>query len=274
MLHWRTRQNIVTAILGFFTLAFLAYQWAPIFTLATLSFAGPTGGTTFPMNGVSFHWYRDLWEATSTSDFKQPMLRSFILGIVCSATTVVLSLTAVQAVRGRFRGNGLFFYLILLGLMAPGLLVGFGVAIVSRLVGVQLDWKTTTFLVHISGTLPFGFLTLLAVFNRFDVKLEEAALTLGANRWTTFWRITFPIILPGVIGAALAGFSLSYDEFARSLFTTGVDLTLPLMVMAQFDKQLTPTLYAIGTLTTAFSLLVILVGTSLFWFTRRRNARV
>lgn len=273
MLHWRTRQRIVTTVLGILTVSFLLYQWAPIFTLATLSFSGPTGGTTFPMNGVSLTWYRDLWNATSTSDFKPAMLRSLILGLVCSATTVVLSLTAVQAVRGRFRGNGMFFYLILLGLMAPGLLVGFGVAIVSRLVGIQLDWTTTTYLVHVSGTLPFGFLTLLAVFNRFDVKLEEAALTLGANRWQTFWRVTFPIILPGVIGAALAGFSLSYDEFARSLFTTGVDLTLPLMVMAQFDKQLTPTLYAIGTLTTAFSLLLITTGTLLFWFLKGRNAR-
>jgi len=86
--------------------------------------------------------------------------------------------------------------------------------------------------------------------------------------------VTFPIILPGVIGAALAGFSLSYDEFARSLFTTGVDLTLPLMVMAQFDKQLTPTLYAIGTLTTGFSFLVILTCSVLFWLTRRQPGKV
>jgi putative spermidine/putrescine transport system permease protein len=267
--RWTTRAKLTKVLLAAVTFGFLAYQWLPMLTLGLLSFAGPDGGTTFPMNGWSLHWYRELWRPSAMDDFKPPMLRSLVLALACSGTTAVMALAAAQAVRGQFRGNGAFFYLLLLGIMAPGLLVGFGTAIVARLLGVQLSWSTTAFLAHITWTLPFGFLTMLAVFNRFDRRLEEAALTLGANRWVAFRRITLPIVLPGVIGSALFGFSLSYDEYARSLFTTGADLTLPLALMAQFDRQLTPTLYAIGTVTTVCSLAAVLLFSAAFWLVRR-----
>jgi putative spermidine/putrescine transport system permease protein len=270
-MHWTTRARLTKAVLGTVTLGFLAYQWLPLLTLGLLSFSGPDGGTTFPMNGVSLHWYRELWDASPMSDFKPPMLRSLTLALACSATTALLAVAAAQATRGQFRGYGAFFYLVLLGIMAPGILVGFGIALVARFAGLELSWSTTTFLVHVTWTLPFGFLTMLAMFNRFDRRLEEAALTLGATRWQAFRRVTFPLVLPGVIGAALFGFTLSYDEFARSLFTTGTDLTLPLAVLAQFDRQLTPTLYAIGTATTVLSLAAVGLFVTLFWLVRRRT---
>src|SRR5262249_1826583 len=91
------------------------------------------------------------------------------------------------------------------------------------------------------------------------------------TRWTTFWRITFPLVLPGVIGAGLFGFTLSYDEFARSLFATGPEQTLPLVIYAQFDRQLQPTLYAIGTMTTIVSLGAVTVFAVLFRLVRRRT---
>ena len=270
-MRWRTRQKLVKGILGGVTLLFLAYEWFPMLTMAVLSFTEPEGGTTFPMRGVSLHWYRELLRVQMVDDFKPPMLRSLLLALGCSVTTAALSLAAAQAMRARFRGSGLFFYLILLGVMAPGLLVGFGVAVVARILGIPLAWYTTTLAVHIVWTLPFGFLTMLAAFNRFDRRLEEAALTLRANRWTTFWRITFPLVLPGVIGAGLFGFTLSYDEFARSFFSTGSEMTLPLVIFAQFDRQLQPTLYAIGTATTVISLTTVALFALLFRLVRRRT---
>jgi putative spermidine/putrescine transport system permease protein len=272
MIGWKGRLSLTSWILGTITLVFLAYQWLPIFTLGLLSFSGPTGGTTFPMTGTSLHWYEELWRATVMNDFKPPLVRSSLLALACSATTIVLSVMAAQAMRGQFRGNGWFFYLMLLGIMAPGILVGFGFAIMMRLMGVELSWDTTTFLVQVSWTLPFGFLTMLAVFNRFDKKVEEAALTLGASRVMAFRRITLPLVLPGVIGAGLFGFSLSYDEYARSMFTTGPDATLPLAVMAQLDRQLTPEIYAVGTTTTFFSLIAVLFFTLAFWAMRRSTS--
>jgi putative spermidine/putrescine transport system permease protein len=270
MMRWKTRQKLVKGILCGVTLLFLAYQWFPMVTMAVLSFTGAEGGTTLPMRGVSLHWYRELMRVQMVDDFKPPMLRSILLALACSVATAALSLSAAQAMRARFRGSGLFFYLILLGVMAPGLLVGFGVAVMARILGIPLTWYTTAFAVHVVWTFPFGFLTMLAVFNRFDRRLEEAALTLRANRWTTFWRVTFPLVLPGVIGAGLFGFTLSYDEFARSLFSTGPEMTLPLVIFAQFDRQLQPTLYAIGTATTVVSLTTVALFSLLFRMVRRR----
>lgn len=271
MIDWRTRQQLMRWGLGGITLLFLLYQWFPILTMGVLSFTGPDGGTTFPMRGVSLYWYEELLRVSMIDDFKPPMYRSLALAAACSVATAALSLAAAQAMRARFRGSSAFFYLILLGIMAPGILVGFGVAIMARIFELPLAWYTTTFAVHVVWTLPFGFLIMLAAFNRFDRRLEEAALTLRASRWTAFWRITFPLVLPGVIGAALFGFTLSYDEFARSFFATGSEQTLPLIIFAQFDRQLQPTLYAIGTATTAVSLTMVAVFTLLLRAVRRRS---
>jgi len=271
MMHWRTRQQLTKWALGGVTFLFLAFQWFPILTMGVLSFTGPEGGTTLPMRGVSLHWYQELLRVSVIDDFKPPMYRSLLLALACSVATAALSLAAAQAMRARARGSSVFFYLILLGIMAPGILVGFGVAIVARIFELPLAWYTTTFAVHVVWTLPFGFLIMLAAFNRFDRRLEEAALTLRASRWTAFWRITFPLVLPGVIGAALFGFTLSYDEFGRSFFATGTEQTLPLIIFAQFDRQLQPTLYAIGTATTVVSLTAVAVFTLLFRAVHRQS---
>jgi putative spermidine/putrescine transport system permease protein len=272
VIGWRARQRVVKVALGALTLGFLVYQWLPILTMALLSFTGPDGGTTFPMRGVSLHWYRELLRVQSVDDFKPPFVRSLTLALACSLTTAVFAVASAQAMRARFRGSGAFFYLILLGVMAPGLLVGFGVALFTRVLGIPLAWYSTTFAVHIVWTLPFGFLTMLAVFNRFDRRLEEAGLTLRASRLTTFRRITLPLVLPGVIGSALFGFTLSFDEFARSFFSTGSEQTLPLVIYAQFDRQLQPTLYALGTLTTVVSLIAVGSAIALLRGSRRRTS--
>lgn len=270
-MHWKTRQKWMKFLLGAITFGFLAYQWFPILIMAVLSFTGPEGGVTFPMHELSLHWYREFLADAGADDFKPPMYRSLLLGLMCSITTAGVSLAAAQAMRSRFFGSNLYFYMILLGIMAPGILVGLGMAVVARILGIPLTWYTTTFVVHMVWTLPFGLLLLMAAFNRFDIRLEEAALTLGASRRTVFWRITFPLVLPGVIGAGLFGFTLSYDEFARSLFSTGYEQTLPIIIFAQFDQQLRPTLYAIGTTTTVFSLLMIGFFAFLFHIVRRRG---
>ena len=269
-MHWRTRQKASKFILGGITFLFLIFQWFPLFTMGVLSFTGPDDGTTFPMRSLSLHWYREFLRDSFVDDFKPPMYRSLVLAVICSVITAGLALAAAQAMRARFAGSNLFFYLILLGIMAPGILVGLGMAVVARVLGIPLAWYSTTLAVHLVWTLPFGLLVLLAAFNRFDRELEEAALTLGANRWSAFWRITFPLVLPGVIGAALFGFTLSYDEFARSLFATGSEQTLPLIIFAQFDRQLQPTLYAIGTTTTVISLGMVGLFALLFRIVRRR----
>ena len=99
---------------------------------------------------------------------------------------------------------------------------------------------------------------MFAVFNRFNKAWEEAARDQGATPWQSFRHVVLPIIMPSVIGIALFGFTLSYDEFARTLLTAGSDNTLPLEIFGMTTSVTTPVLYALGTLTTLFSFIVIL----------------
>jgi putative spermidine/putrescine transport system permease protein len=113
---------------------------------------------------------------------------------------------------------------------------------------------------------------MLAVFNRFDRRYEEAARDLGATPWQTIRHVVIPIVLPSLIGVGLFGFTLSYDEFARSLYTSGTFNTLPLEIYGMTTNITTPVLYALGSVTTAVSFLVIAVALlSLAWIRRRRE---
>jgi putative spermidine/putrescine transport system permease protein len=137
------------------------------------------------------------------------------------------------------------------------LLVGLGIGLMGQLLGIQPDWYTSALGAQLTWTLPFGLLIMFAVFSRFNPFYEEAARDLGASPWQTLRHVVLPILLPGIIGVALFGFTLSYDEFARSLLTVGARNTLPLEIWAMTTNVTSPALYAVGTLTTAVSFVVI-----------------
>jgi putative spermidine/putrescine transport system permease protein len=173
-------------------------------------------------------------------------------------TTVVVSLAAGMAFRRRFKGSGALFTLSVASLIIPSILVSLGVGLLFNELGFDPDWYSSAFGAQLTWTLPFGLLIMFAVFNRFNRAWEEAARDQGATPWQSFRHVVLPIIAPSVIGIALFGFTLSYDEFARTLLTAGSDNTLPLEIFGMTTSVTTPVLYALGTLTTAFSFLVIL----------------
>lgn len=123
---------------------------------------------------------------------------------------------------------------------------------------------------QLTWTVPFGVLIMFAVFNRFDRRWEEAARDLGATNWQSFRQIVLPIILPSVIGIALFGLTLSWDEFARTLLTSGSDNTLPLEIFGMTTNVTTPVLYSLGASTTAVSILVILLALGTIVLLRRK----
>ena len=141
--------------------------------------------------------------------------------------------------------------------MVPGILLSLGMATLLKQLGIPPAWWSSGLGVHVVWTLPFGFLIMMAVFNRFDNRLEEAARDMGANEWTVFKEVTLPLIMPGIVAAGLFGFTLSYDEFARTTLLSGADNTLPLDINASMTQRIRPTLFALGTATTLFSLLMI-----------------
>ena len=258
---------------GFFIL-FLIFLYGPTLTIAVLSFQGPGGGLTFPMRGVSLHWFRDLFEQQAVGDIWGSFSRSFVLGLMVMVTTVVVSVMGGLAFRRRFTGSTALFYLIITSLVIPSILISLGVGLIWSQSGLPVHWSTSGFGAQLTWTLPFGLLIMFAVFNRFDPSYEEAARDLGASPWQVIRHVVLPIIAPSLIGVALFGFTLSYDEFARTLLTSGSYNTLPLEIFGMTTNVTTPVLFALGTLTTAFSLVIIGVFLLIVWATNRRRAKL
>jgi len=265
--------------LGFYVLAaffgiYVLFLYGPTITITILSFQGPTGGLTFPMNGSSVHWFVNLFQKQNVGDFAGSIRRSLILGAIVMALTVSISIAAGLAYRKGFKGASPLFYLAMASLIIPSILVSLGIGIMFSQSHIGTAWFTSALGAHLTWTLPFGLLIMFAVFNRFNPSYEEAGRDLGATSWQNLQHVVLPIIAPSVFGVALFGFTLSYDEFPRSYLTAGTFNTLPLEIMGMTTSVTTPVLYALGTVTTGISLTVILICLgAAFAIQRRRAAR-
>jgi putative spermidine/putrescine transport system permease protein len=179
------------------------------------------------------------------------------------------------AFRRRFAGAGLVFYMAIASLIMPGLFVSLGIGLVFQMLGVTPTWYGSALGAQLTWTLPYGLLIMFAVLGRFNRAYEEAASDLGASNWQRLRHVTLPIVLPGIIGVALFGFTLSYDEFPRTVLTSGSSNTLPLEIWAMTTDVTSPALFAVGTVTTVISFIVIgLALTSIALIERRRLRRV
>ena len=265
--------RILKPALAVYAVAFILFLYGPMIVLAILSFQSIDGGPQFPIREWSVYWYQHLFGWAETSRVSQlpvrdSLLRSLSLALMTTVVSTVLGVMSAEAFRTHFKGSGPVFYLIILGMMVPGVLVGLGMALLSNQFGIERTWWGTAFVLHVVYTFPFAFLVMLAIFNRFDRSIEEASLSLGVSPAQTFRRVTFPIIFPGVLSAMLFSFTLSYDEFACTLFTSGRDLTLPLAIYGTFAVEIHPNIFAFGVLTTLFSfallgIYAILMGRSM-----------
>ena len=281
---------------GFWPLAivfaiFVLFLYGPVITIFVLSFQGPTGGLTFPMQGLSLHWYHKLWQGLGVVDIGAALRRSAALGVVVMLLTVLLSLTAGLAFRKKLAGANLLFYVTVASLIMPSIIVSLGIGLQFRLIDAGIKWLLetagateslegfTTSLglftsglgAHLTWTLPFGLLIMFAVFNRFNPAYEEAARDQGATPWQTFRHVVFPLIAPSVIGVGMFGFTLSWDEIARSSQAIGDLNTLPLELQGLTTTVTDPAIYALGTITTAVSLVVIAVALGSAAMLRRRR---
>ena len=260
MARWtaeKKKRAAVKTLFSSYYVLFLLFIYGPMFAMFILSFQGRRGGTSFPMRGASLYWWNKLLEPSSVGDMQGAMLRSIILALIVMVITALFSTMFAMAFRKRFFGSGALFYTIMTGIMVPGILLSLGLATLLKQIGIPPAWWSTGLGVHVVWTLPFGFLVMMAVFNRFDSGLEEAARDMGASEWTVFKEVTLPLITPGIVAAGLFGFTLSYDEFARTTLLAGEYNTLPLDINASMTQRIRPTLFALGTASTLFSLLMI-----------------
>ena len=218
------------------------------------------------------YWFYDLFEQQAVGDIWGSFRRSLVLGLMVMVTTIVVSVMGGLAFRKKFPGSTILFYLIITALVIPSILISLGVGLLFSQAGINVHWATSGFGSQLTWTLPFGLLIMFAVFNRFDKSFEEAARDQGATSWQTIRFVVLPIIAPSLIGVALFGFTLSYDEFARTLLTSGSRNTLPLEIYGMTTNVTSPVLYALGTLTTLFSLMIIAVFLGIVLLTNRRRA--
>lgn len=268
---------------------FVLFLYGPMLAIFILSFQGPEGGLTFPLNGVSLHWFRRLLSGGGIVDIGAAFRRSLELGLTVMVLTMVLCVLAGLAFRKRFLGQNLLFFVTIASLIVPSIVTSLGIALQFRLLddgikavgpawmvagyGTSMGLFTSALGAHLTWTLPFGLLIMFAIFNRFDRRLEEAARDLGASPWQTFRHVVLPIILPSVIGIGLFGFTLSWDEIARSSQAVGERNTLPLELQALTTTVTTPEIYALGTVTTGVSFAVIGLALGLMTILRLRRQR-
>jgi putative spermidine/putrescine transport system permease protein len=285
---------------GFWPLAlvfasFVLFMYGPMFVIFVLSFQGPEGGLTFPLRGLSLHWFRQLAEGLGTVDIGAAFLRSLMLGGVVMLLTVGCALLAGLAFRKKLTGGNALFYVTVASLIMPSIIVSLGIGLQFRLLDGGIKWLleavgatatmegygtalglfTSALGAHLTWTLPFGLLIMFAVFNRFNPAYEEAARDLGASPWQTFRHVVLPLIGPSVVGVGMFGFTLSWDEIARTSQAIGDVNTLPLELQGLTSTVTTPAIYALGTVTTLVSFLVIglTVGVAMLLGRRQKQAR-
>ena len=275
--------------LAFFFGLYVLFLYGPMIAIFILSFQGPEGALTFPMNGVSLFWFEKLFSGGGIVNIGAAFVRSLKLGLVVMVLTVAISVSAGLAFRKSFRGAAALFYIAVASLIVPSIITSLGIALEFRLLDDLMkaygpEWLAeshTTFMglftsglgAHLTWTLPFGLLIMFAIFNRFNPAYEEAARDLGATPWQTFRFVVLPIILPSVIGIGLFGFTLSWDEIARSSQAIGEVNSLPLELQSLTTTVTKPDIYALGTVTSAVSFAVIFLALFAIRALQNRQAR-
>ncbi len=237
----------------FFTFAFL---YVPIVVLIVFSFNSARSGAVW--EEFSLRWYERVF---SNPRILEAAANSLIVAVLATIGSVVIgTLMAMAMERYRFRGQTLWDGLLYLPVIVPEIVMG--ISLLLFFAAVRLERGITTLVIsHIAFCMPFVYLTMRARLADFDRSLEEAAQDLGANEWTTFRRITLPLLMPGIISSALLAFTLSLDDFVISFFVTGVgSQTLPVYIWGQIRRGITPEINAISTLMLVLSIVLVLVS--------------
>jgi len=268
------RRNWRDIALGIHSGLMYFFLYAPIVILVLFSFTTDSFGAR--MTGFTFSWYGKLLQDERLIGAAWNTLKVAFISTVIS--TIIGTLTALAMERYRFRGRTGMDALLYLPIVIPEIVMAlallaffaFSFGVLQKITGAQFKMSLTTVIIaHIAFSISFVVVVVRASLKGFDRRLEEAAQDLGANEWQTFWRVTFPLILPGIIGGALLAFTISLDDFVISFFTTGPGTSLlPIEVYSQVKRAVTPKINAISTLMLVISM--TLVGLSQFVQRQRR----
>ena len=242
--------------LTLYAIASYLYLYLPIFFLVLFSFN--TSKYSVKMEGLTLKWYGDLfkdrliWEATRNT--------LIVAATSTAVSTVIGTAAAIALHRYQFRGKGFSEATLYIPVIIPEVVMGIALLAFFGQAGFTLS-LLTIIIAHIAFCIPFVTLTVRARLQGLDRAVEEAAMDLGANEVVTFWRITLPMIMPGVLSGALLAFTLSLDDYVVTLFTAGPgSTTLPLRVFSMLKQAVTPKVNALSSLWILVIFIVLLVS--------------
>jgi len=246
-----------------YAVSYLIFLYGPILFLPLFSF-NDSIYTAFPLKGFTTKWYDTMF---NDAPMWAALWNSVKVGIASACIATFFGLLGARAVtRYNLPGQKPIVFIIMLPLVIPGIIIGVALLILLSRLGFELTLFTVT-LGHILICVPFAMATLIPRFEGFDKSMEEASADLGANPWRTFWLVTFPIVLPGIIASLLLCFTISFDEFIIAFLLAGTEGTLPLYIYGQlrFPSRL-PGVLCMGTIIIAVSFVVVFISQ---WLKRR-----
>ncbi|MFU8870539.1 ABC transporter permease [Micromonospora sp. SL4-19] len=245
----------------------LGYLSLPILVVAGLSFNRPASRLSYDFNEFTL----DNWtQPCATSDMCDAVIRSMEIGLIATVVSTVLgTLMAFALVRHGFKGRAGINGLIFLPMATPELVMGTSLLALFVAAGVPQGFWTIV-IAHVMFCVSFVVVTVKARLAGMDRRLEEAAMDLYASEWQTFRRITLPLVLPGIVAAALLAFSLSFDDFIITNFNAGTTVTFPMYVWGAAQRGIPPQVNVIGT--AMFAIALLLVGVTSLRGRRARRA--
>ncbi|MEO1471757.1 MAG: ABC transporter permease [Pseudomonadota bacterium] len=246
--------NRPSRALTVYAYAFLVVLYAPILFIPLFSF-NDSIYVKFPLQGFTTRWFVELWQRDSVWAALGNSLR---VGLSVAVVSTALGVLAARAIAGsRLPGQSAIVAFVMLPLVIPTIIFGVALLVLMSRMGVPLSLYTI-FIGHLIVCLPFAIATLLPRFEGFDRSMEEASADLGENAWWTFWRVTFPIVAPGIVASLLLTFTISFDEFIMAFFLSGTEATLPMYIWSQlrFPREF-PSVLALSTVILAVSFILV-----------------
>ena len=240
-----------------YALVFLAFLYAPVLLIPLFSFNN-TIYVAFPIKGFTTQWYVQMF---NSEPMWSALMNSVKVGVSTAVISTILGIFAAKAItRYRLPGRAPIVGFIMLPLVVPGIIFGVALLILVSRLGIQLSLYTVA-VGHLLICLPFAIATLIPRFEGFDASIEEASADLGENSWWTFWRVTVPIVYPGVVASLLLTFTVSFDEFIMAFFLSGTNPTLPIFIWSQLRfPAFLPSVLALSTIILIASFVLVFIG--------------
>lgn len=259
-------KRLSNLVLPVFTGLAVVYLFLPIAVMIAFSFNDPAGRQNITWQGFTLQNYLDVW---GRPDITGPMLNSLIVAVAATLISTILgTLIGMALTRYEFRGRNGLNLLIFIPMATPEIILGASLLSLFVTMGIQRDLVTIV-IAHVMFNISYVVVTVRARLAGFNRSLEEAAMDLGADEWQTFRRVTFPLIFPGIMAAALLAFALSIDDYVITSFVAGRSITFPLWVFGVSRLGVPPEVNVLGTLIFVIALVFI----ALQIWTQRRAMR-